>query len=365
MPPRVTTALPSRREALRTVVVVMPTTEAIDIVGALDVLTHANNALRSSGSRETGYAPEIVATRPGLITSWSGFKLVADHAYQAVRGRIDTLILGAADDPNTLTGDARLVAWLRRTAPQARRIAALCSGTFLLAEAGLLDGRRATTHWTCCGELARRYPRVAVDPEPIYVRGRNIYTSAGSAASMDLVLALVEEDFGARVALAVASNLVLFLKRPGGQAQLSAQLSTQLAERQPLRDLQTWIIEHPGTDLSVPALARRVAMSPRNFFRVFTQEIGITPARFIQRARVEAARRMLEDTRRSIDEIAASCGFGSAETMRGGFQRILGMSPQAYRARCLESANGHPRRGSAEPAALARRRQRPTRDRVR
>jgi transcriptional regulator GlxA family with amidase domain len=256
---------------------------------------------------------------------------------------MDTLILAAADDPNTLTGDGRLVAWLRRTAPQARRIAALCTGSFLLAAAGLLDGRRATTHWTCCGELARRDPRVSVDPEPIFVRDRNIYTSAGSTASMDLVLALVEEDFGARVALAVASNLVLFLKRPGGQAQFSAQLSTQLAERQPLRDLQAWILERPGDDLSVPALARRVAMSPRNFFRVFTQEIGITPARFIQRARVEAARRLLEDTRRSIDEIAAGCGFGSAETMRSGFQRVLGMSPQAYRARCVESVNGHPR----------------------
>ncbi|HEU4367675.1 MAG TPA: helix-turn-helix domain-containing protein [Methylomirabilota bacterium] len=330
-----------RPEPLRIVVVAVPTTEALDVVGALDVLTHANNTLRSRGRREPGYAVEIVATRPGLITRWSGFDMVARRAYQDVRGRIDTLILGAADDPDTLTGDARLVAWLRRMAPRTRRIAALCTGSFLLAEAGLLDGRRATTHWTCCGELARRYPRASVDPEPIFVRDRNVYTSAGAAASMDLVLALVEEDFGPRVALAVASNLVLFLKRPGGQAQFSTQLSTQLAERQPLRDLQAWIIEHPGDDLSVPALARRVAMSPRNFFRVFTQQIGITPAQFAQRARVEAARRMLEDTRRSIDEIAAGCGFGSAETMRSGFQRVLGMSPQAYRVRCLESGNGH------------------------
>jgi transcriptional regulator GlxA family with amidase domain len=168
---------------------------------------------------------------------------------------MDTLILGAADDPNTLTSDARLVAWLRRTAPQARRIAALCTGSFLLAEAGLLDGRRATTHWTACGELARRYPRVTVDPDPIFVRDHNIYTSAGSTACLDLVLALVEEDFGARVALAVATSLILFVKRPGGQAQFSAQLSTQLAERQPLRDLQAWIIEHPGEELSVPVLA--------------------------------------------------------------------------------------------------------------
>ena len=328
-----------RPQPLRIVVVAVPTREALDVVGALDVLTHANNALRSRGNREPGYAVEIVATRPGVITRWSGFDMVARRAYEDVRGCIDTLILGAADDPNTLTEDARLVSWLRRTAPRTRRIAALCTGSFLLAEAGLLDGHRATTHWTCCGELARRYPRASIDPEPIFVRDRNVYTSAGAAASMDLVLALVEEDFGARVALAVASNLVLFLKRPGGQAQFSTQLSTQVAERQPLRDLQAWIIEHPDDDLSVPALAQRVAMSPRNFFRVFTQQIGITPAQFAQRARVEAARRMLEDTRRSIDEIAASCGFGSAETMRSGFQRVLGMSPYTYRVRCLESGN--------------------------
>jgi transcriptional regulator GlxA family with amidase domain len=325
----------------------MPTSEGIDVVGTLDILFLANSALRSSGARGPGYAAEVVTGRPGPISAWAGLSLVARRPYKDVRGRIDTLILGATDDPNTLTRDARLVAWVRRTAPRVRRIAALCTGAFLLAEAGLLDGRRATTHWTACGEPARRYPRVTVDPEPIFVHDRNIYTSAGSTASLDLALALVEEDFGRRVALAVATSLVLFLKRPGGQAQFSAQLSTQLAERQPLRDLQAWIIEHPGDDLSVPALARRAAMSPRNFFRLFTQQIGVTPARFVQHARVEAARRMLEETRRSAEEIAARCGFGSAETMRGGFQRVLGLSPQAYRARFVESADGHRRRGMA------------------
>lgn len=351
----------SRPEPLRVVLVAMPTSEGVDVVGALDILFLANAALRSSGGCGAGYAPEVVTARPGPICTWSGLKLVAERPYQDVRGRIDTLIVGAADDPNTLTGDAPLVRWLRRTAPRARRIAALCSGAFLLAEAGLLDGRRATTHWTFCGELARRYPRVTVDPEPIFVSDRNIYTSAGSTASMDLVLALVDEDFGRRVALAVATSLVLFLKRPGGQAQLSTQLSGQLAERQPLRDLQAWIIDHPGDDLSISVLARRAAMSPRNFFRVFTQEIGVTPARFVQRARAEAARRMLEDTHRSTDEIAAGCGFGSAETMRAAFQRVLGMSPQAYRARFTEFAGGHRRLASDEPSFLTQEMRRPTR----
>lgn len=338
------------------VLVAMPTSEGLDVVGTLDILFLANNALRSGGGRGAGYAPEVVTARSGPISTWSGLKLVAHRPYQTVRGRIDTLIVGSVDDPKLLIRDARLVGWIRRTAPRARRIAALCTGAFLLAEAGLLDGRRATTHWTFCGELARGYPRVTVDPEPIFVRDRNIYTSAGSTASMDLVLALVEEDFGRRIALAVATSLVLFLKRPGGQAQFSVQLSSQLAERQPLRDLQAWVIDHPRDDLSVPTLARRVAMSPRNFFRVFTQEIGITPARFVQRARVEAARRMLEDTQRSTEEIAARCGFGSAETMRGAFQRTLGLSPQAYRARFWESVDGHRRRASEEPSFLAYRR---------
>src|SRR5262245_13027943 len=286
---------PARSEQRRVVMLVMPTSEAIDVVATLDILLLANNALRSGGGRGTGYAPEVVAATPGPISTWCGLTLTAARSYRDTGGPIDTLIIGSVDDPMQLALDAPLVGWTRRTAPRARRVVALCTGAFLLAEAGLLDARRATTHWTFCSDLARRYPSVAVDPEPIFVRDGNVYTSAGSTASMDLMLAVVEEDFGRRVALAVATNLVLFLKRPGGQAQFSAQLSTQLAERQPLRDLQAWIIDHPGHALSVAALARRVAMSPRNFFRVFTQEIGVTPARFVQRARVEAACRLLQD----------------------------------------------------------------------
>ena len=350
--PRRAGSLRSKSEPLRVVLVAMPTSEAVDVVGTLDIFFLANNALRASGGQGTGYAPEDVAGRPGPISAWPGLMLTAERPYQDVRGRIDTLIVGGADDPNTFTGDARLVWWLRRTAPRARRIAALCTGAFLLAEAGLLDGRRATTHWTFCGELARRYPRVTVDPEPIFVGDRKIYTSAGSTASIDLVLALVEEDFGRRIALAVATSLVLFLKRPGGQAQFSAQLSNQFAEHEPLRDLQVFIIDHPADDLSVPELARRVAMSPRNFFRVFTHEIGITPAQFVQRARLDAARRLLEDTERSVDEIAARCGFGTADTMRAAFQRVLDMSPQAYRARLVESADGYRRRAPNAPLPL-------------
>jgi transcriptional regulator GlxA family with amidase domain len=203
----------------------------------------------------------------------------------------------------------------------------------VLAEAGLLDGRRATTHWMDCDELARRFPAVTVQRDPIYVHDRGVYTSAGSTAGLDLVLALVEEDVGRRVALQVAQRMVFFLKRPGGQAQFSAQLSTQMAEREPLRDLQAWILEHPGVDLSTETLARRVAMSPRNFFRVFVREVGMTPGRFVERVRVEAARRLLEETARGIPEVAAACGFGSPETMRIAFRRALGVNPKGYRSR--------------------------------
>jgi transcriptional regulator GlxA family with amidase domain len=202
----------------------------------------------------------------------------------------------------------------------------------VLAEAGLLDGRRATTHWMDCEELARLYPGVRVERDPVYVRDGNVYTSAGSTAGLDLVLALVEEDLGRRVALQVAQRMVFFLRRPGGQSQFSALLSAQMAERQPIRDLQTWILEHPGADLSIEALAKSVAMSPRNFCRVFLREVGMTPGRFVERVRVEAARRLLEESSRGIPDVAAACGFGGPETMRLAFQRTLAVSPRRYRS---------------------------------
>lgn len=317
-----------------------PCSAGIDLIGALDVLTVTNTVLRTTSGRGPGYATEIVTARPGAVTTWPGLQLVVADPYTRVTGEIDTLIVGAFDDPDEAGRDPRLVTWLRRTAKRTRRLAALCSGAFLLAEAGLLDGRRATTHWTFCADLARRYPRVTVDPEPIYVHDSGIYTSAGSTASIDLVLGLVDEDFGRRVAQLVAMHVVLFLKRPAGQAQVGVQLSSRLAERPPLRDLQGWIIDHVGEDLGVPALARRVAMSPRNFFRVFSHEVGVTPARFVERARVEVARQLLEDTESGVDAVAERCGFGSAETMRAAFQRVLRTSPHAYRARMAAADGG-------------------------
>jgi len=247
----------------RVVMVAMPCQEVVEIGGALDIFYAANGRLPPG----RGYAVEVVSP-VATVREWPGLRLASDRSYRAVRGDIDTLIVTGIDEPDDARRDPDLIRWLARIAPRTRRVAGLCTGTFVLAEAGLLDGRNATTHWMDCDELARRFPAITVQRDPIYVRDRGIYTSAGSTAGLDLVLALVEEDVGRRVALQVAQRMVFFLKRPGGQAQFSAQLSTQIAEREPLRDLQAWILDHPGLDLSVDALARRVAMSPRNFFRV-------------------------------------------------------------------------------------------------
>ena len=312
----------------RVVMVAMPCQEVFEIGGALDIFYAANGRLPPG----RGYAVEVVSP-VATVREWPGLRLASDRSYRAVRGDIDTLIVTGIDEPDDARRDPDLIRWLARIAPRTRRVAGLCTGTFVLAEAGLLDGRNATTHWMDCDELARRFPAITVQRDPIYVRDRGIYTSAGSTAGLDLVLALVEEDVGRRVALQVAQRMVFFLKRPGGQAQFSAQLSTQIAEREPLRDLQAWILDHPGLDLSVDTLARRAAMSPRNFFRVFVREIGMTPGRFVERVRVEAARRLLEETTRGIPDVAAVCGFGSPETMRIAFRRALGVNPQSYRSR--------------------------------
>ncbi|HEY9467369.1 MAG TPA: helix-turn-helix domain-containing protein, partial [Vicinamibacterales bacterium] len=229
--------------------------------------------------------------------------------------------------------DPALRAWLGRMAPRVRRLGSVCTGTFILAAAGLLTGKRATTHWASCDTLAKMYPTVRVEPDPIFIRDGRIYTSAGVTAGMDLALALVEEDFGRHIALGVARQLVMFLQRPGGQSQFSSQLAIQTADREPLRELVEWIADHLNGDLSVPALAERIAMSPRHFARVFTAEMHMTPARFVEVQRVEAARRRLEESSDGVECVATTCGFGGAEVMRRAFLRTVRVSPTDYRNR--------------------------------
>ena len=229
--------------------------------------------------------------------------------------------------------DRELVGWVERAARRSRRVASVCTGAFVLAAAGVLDGRRATTHWRSCDELASEYPGVTVDPDPIFVRDGNVWTSAGVTAGMDLALALVDDDLGRDVALMTARQLVLFVQRPGGQSQFDAQLGNQLAARDPLRDLQQWISEHPEADHTVERLAARVAMSPRHFARVFRDEIGSTPAAYVERVRVETARRLLETTALAAPDVARAAGFGTTETLRHAFARRVGVSPLEYRDR--------------------------------
>jgi transcriptional regulator GlxA family with amidase domain len=236
--------------------------------------------------------------------------------------------------------------------PGRRRLVSVCTGVFLLAEAGLLDGRKATTHWAYCGALAARYPRIVVDPDPIFVRDGNIATSAGVTAGIDLALALVEDDLGREAALDIARRLVVFLRRPGNQAQFSAQLAGQLASREPLRDVQQWIADHPAADLSVQALASQASLSPRQFARAFAAEVGMPPGRYVDRVRLETARRRLEDTADGVEQTARSSGYGTPEAMRRAFVRALGVSPGEYRRRFRPDGPCHPRRNEGEPCRL-------------
>jgi transcriptional regulator GlxA family with amidase domain len=308
-----------------------PDAQILDVTGPLEVFAIATRILAAAAKRDPGYSVELVAAAAGPVRMSSGLELVARRAARDVRGPVDTLFVAGGEGMRRAVRDAATIDWIRRMDARARRVAGVCTGAFLLARAGLLDGRRATTHWRSCAALARHFPDVQVEPDRIYVRDGRIATSAGVTAGMDLALALLEDDLGGEIARDVARQLVLFLRRPGGQSQFSVALDAPLASRPSLRELQSWIHEHPDADLGVEALARRMAMSPRNFARIFTRELAVTPARYVERARVEAARQWLEDSRAGLDEIAAACGFGSAETLRRAFQRLLRVSPSAYR----------------------------------
>jgi transcriptional regulator GlxA family with amidase domain len=305
--------------------------QSLDITGPLEVFAQAGECARKRGL-PVPYAIEVLAEKPGPVRMTSGLRLVADRAYEEVREGIDTLILGGGDVAPAAS-DPRLRAWLLDVQPTVRRLASVCSGAFILAEAGLLDGRRVTTHWLATRLFRRLYPQIELDADAIFVRDGSIYTSAGVTAGIDMALALVQEDLGRPLALDVARRLVVFLKRPGGQSQFSAHLAAQAVEVEALRGLPAWILEHLGEDLSNGRLAERVGMSPRNFARVFRRESGCTPGKFVERARVDAARRLLEDGDSGLEDVSRRCGFGSGEQMRRTFVRHVGVVPIDYRRR--------------------------------
>lgn len=338
------------RGPLRVAMLAFPNVQVLDVMGPLEVFSRSSRLLSDEGRRrESGYAVEIIGLERGTFPASSGLRLVADHGLDDAPRDIDTLMIAGGLGVEQNRSDRRLLQWIRRRAKSARRVASICTGAFLLAEAGLLDGRRATTHWHHCEEFARAFPKVRLEPDTIFVREGSLYTSAGVTTGMDLALALVEEDFGRELALATARELVLFVRRPGGQAQFSVQLERQIAEREPLRDLQTYILEHPDEDLSVERLARRVAMSPRHFARIFRQELGVSPARYVNAVRVETARRLLEETPRSMPEVCRSAGLGSPESMRRAFVKVLGVPPGHYRARFNRSHGSGPANAGSKP----------------
>jgi transcriptional regulator GlxA family with amidase domain len=320
------------------VFVAFPDVQVLDVMGPLEVFGRAARLLVERGlRRDLAYTVEIVAGARGPLKTSSGIEIVAARRFRDVRTNVDTLLVAGGRGARTAAQDPDLRAWLARIAPRVRRLGSVCTGTFILAAAGLLDRKRATTHWASCDTLAKQYPRIRVESDPIFVRDGRMYTSAGVTAGMDLALALVEEDLGRHVALNVARQLVMFLQRPGGQSQFSSQLSIQTADREPLRELVEWIADHLADDLSVSALAARVAMSPRHFARVFTAELNMTPARCVEMQRVEAARRRLEESSDGVDRVAATCGFGGAEVMRRAFLRTVRVSPTDYRSRFRSS----------------------------
>jgi transcriptional regulator GlxA family with amidase domain len=315
---------PSHR---RIVVVVVPPVDELDLVGPLQVFNSAN---RLAGRKI--YEIEVVTNADSLIVEGEGKVLtfVAKHHFDKVEGTCDSVLLVCGLKSRSVR-DAALSAWLRSVASQVRRLGAVCVGAFLIAEAGLLNGRTATTHWRFGREMASRFPLVRVQHDPLWVRDGNVYTSAGISAGIDLALAWVEEDCGAGLAHEAARELVLFLRRPAGQPQLSVSLASQASEMMSIRQLQIWIAEHLQAKLLVDDLADRMSMSVRNFERVFAREVGTTPSQYVLQMRVEAARRELERTQKGLKEVASVAGFGNVDVMRRAFVRLLGLTPRRYR----------------------------------
>ncbi|MBL8642549.1 MAG: helix-turn-helix domain-containing protein [Rhodospirillaceae bacterium] len=313
-------------------ILVYPGCSSYEVSAPGEVFSTANGQLRRElGIDKDVYALEVVTSVPGVVEMEMGVKMLGDRTITDPHRKVDTLLLsGACLDPvQAAVANKDVIAWIQKAAPKARRIASMCTGAFLLAEAGLATGN-VTTHWAHCELLRKTYPDLKVNADNIYIRDGNIYSSAGSTSVMDLALALVEEDLGRKLAMNVARRLVMFLKRPGGQSQFSTALLAQTQSTDALKDLPEWIADNLDEDLSVEALAERVGMSPRNFARVFTAETKLTPAKYVERARLERARQLIEETKLPLLSVAAKAGFESDQQLRRTFVRWLGVTPAEY-----------------------------------
>ncbi len=322
-------ARPVARSPRRVFIVAVPPVRMLDVFGPAEVFSDAN---RLHGG-EPAYEVNIISSGAERdVPRQIGTPLNADQTYRECHGPIDTLLVAGYDSLQDIRFEPDFLNWLKEQSGRSRRFGSVCTGALVLAAAGLLDGRRATTHWHWCDGLARDYPLVKVERDPIYVRDGNCYTSAGVTAGIDLALALVEEDLGRSVALKIAQVMVVFLRRAGGQSQFSTTLAAQTRENRQLGDLLAWLPDNLRSELSIESLARRAAMSPRNFARLFQQEVGKTPAKYLEDLRLESARRQFELTALTLDEVADASGFASAETLRRMFRRRLGVTPGQYRA---------------------------------
>jgi transcriptional regulator GlxA family with amidase domain len=316
------------------VIIVPPMASLLNVAGPLEVFTRTMSYIKDNVPEANGtYATHILSVdSSNVVNTSAGLPIICEGGIESINYEVDTVLIagkitGIADNAVT----KNLTSWLNCNKNTFRRIGSICAGAFVLAEAGLLNGRRATTHWQVCDKLARLYPEIKVEKDPIYVKDGNIYTSAGISSGMDLSLALVEEDFGRDVAIMVARFLVLYLKRPGNQSQFSNILMYQSVDYKPIKLIQDWIMTHLNEDLTVELLAEKALMSPRNFSRVFLREMGITPAKYIDKVRLETARRRLEETRLSLEEISNECGVGSADRLRRLFIRYMKTTPSDYR----------------------------------
>jgi len=318
-----------------------PGTQILDVAGPFQVFVRAAEIfVRTHPQRKPPYKVLLASTnRHKTVSTSCGLMLSGTDTFHTLRMPIDTLLVAGGSWVEEVSQGQELLAWLRRTSRQVRRVGSICTGAFLLASAGLLKGKRVATHWKWARELARRFEDTVVDPDPIYIRDDNVYTSAGVTAGMDLALALVEEDLGSGLALDVARELVLYLRRAGGQSQFSTALALQTTDRKQIAEVRSWVVDNLTQDLRVANLASRAGMSLRNFARVFQRDTGVTPGQFVERVRVEAARRRLEESDDKLEKVASDCGLGSIQSLRRSFHRVLRVSPSAYRSRFTDLAS--------------------------
>jgi len=316
------------------VMVVMPDSLSIDLIGPSDVFATANRALENFdvSQPDEGYEITYASAIPSLqIKTNNGLIIQCQTSVYNLHEPIDTLLVAGFSSDRNWAKYQDLYQWIYSKAISIRRIASVCVGAFVLAEAGLLKDKKATTHWNSCRELKNSYPSIQVDSDAIFIKDKTIYTSAGASSGIDLALALVEEDFGRKISLKVAQSLVLYLKRSGNQSQFSFLLQQQLSEKEPFRELQEWIINNLTQDLRIWVLADRMAMSERHFVRLFKAETGLTPTKYIEKLRIESAKQLLSETSFTLDKIAECCGFGNKESMNKSFKRNIETSPYQYR----------------------------------